>query len=200
MTQLPSRAKMLMRIAIKPGQRSVNPFAPARQEGVSREPAPPARSGTTGHELSLSLVQAHGQQVRFTASKPAPVGHPSPREKCPEKERGLLDRVVVVVWNDRTRRRLAPSPPTRSPFPPRSPSSPQDIQLLVLPQPQRVPRRHHIQGTPRLIPNIFPTPPPRSLLPRLSDDRPLTHSSSPSPLRRSRAATAARTSSTMSPT
>ena len=97
MTQLPSRAKMLMRIAIKPGQRSVNPFAPARQEGVSREPAPPARSGTTGHELSLSLVQAHGQQVRFTASKPAPVGHPSPREKCPEKERGLLDRVVVVV-------------------------------------------------------------------------------------------------------
>ena len=42
---------LLMRIAIKPGQRSVNPFAPARREGVSREPAPPARSGTTGHEL-----------------------------------------------------------------------------------------------------------------------------------------------------
>ena len=194
-------SKMLMRIAIKPGQRSVNPFAPARREGVSREPAPPARSGTTGHEFSLSLVQAHGQQVRFTASKPAPRRSPiSPCEKCPEKNPGLLDRVVVVVRNDRTRRRLAPSPPTRSPFPSRSPSSPQDIQLLVLPQPQRVPRRHHIQGTPRLIPNIFPTPPPRSLLPRLSDDRPLTHSSSPSPLRRSRAATAARTSSTTSPT
>ena len=191
---------MLMRIAIKPGQRSVNPFAPARREGVSREPAPPARSGRPVMSSPSASSKLTGNRYASPPPNPRPVGHPSPREKCPEKEPGLLDRLVVVVWNDRTRRRLAPSPPTRSPFPPRSPSSPQDIQLLVLPQPQRVPRRHHIQGTPRLIPNIFPTPPPRSLLPRLSDDRPLTHSSSPSPLRRSRAATAARTSSTTSPT
>ena len=90
---LKSGAKMLMRIAIKPGQRSVNPFAPARREGVSREPAPPARSGRP----VMSSPSASSKLTGNRYASPPPNPRPSVTH-LPVKNAQRRNAVCWTAW------------------------------------------------------------------------------------------------------